>query len=244
MALRHTKKKCKGQNRANGFKGCGKETYYRTYGLCNSCLSDWYDSDVGKVYMKKLTLNAKSKVKIKSRRKEKQQTAKAKLDIMSPDQYRSKYLQPKINEIARLIDFGHPCIATGNYGKMNGGHYVSVGANRTICLNLHNIFIQSFESNHWKSGDSLKYQQGLIETFGFEYFSFVQSLAKHKLIKLTKDEMILKRSEAVKIIKELKSTEIIRTSTERIELRNEINLRLNIYDTDFCEYVESKKLKQ
>jgi len=111
----------------------------------------------------------------KSKRTEEKRTTseqkkKMTVELMSDDKYRSSVLQPVINEIARLVDFGQPCIATENYGKENGGHYISVGANRTICLNLHNIHIQSFESNHWKSGDTLKYQVGIIRVYGEEYF--------------------------------------------------------------------------
>ncbi len=72
-------------------------------------------------------------------------------------------------------------MATGNFeGKMAGGHYTSVGSNRTICLNIHNIFIQSFASNSWNGGDDKRYREGLINTFGEDYLDFVESLKRHK----------------------------------------------------------------
>ena len=49
----------------------------------------------------------------------KQKKQESKVKILSADGYRKAYIQPKINEIARLIDFGQPCIATGaTKGKM------------------------------------------------------------------------------------------------------------------------------
>mgnify|MGYP003539733037 FL=1 len=120
-----------------------------------------------------------------------EQKKKMTIDIMSDDKYRSSVLQPVINEIARLIDFGQPCIATENYGKENGGHYISVGANRTICINLHNIHIQSFESNHWKSGDTLKYQGGIRKVYGEDYLAFMDGLQKHQPNQLRRKEMIV-----------------------------------------------------
>lgn len=241
-------KVCRGTGKAKGH-GCGIElpfsernglkSYKSKYGLgldCK-CYAVWLTTtDEGKELMNKATSTAKKKVAIETKKKNRQEKEKAKLDLISVDKYRADYLQPVINKIARLIDYGHPCIATGNYGKMNGGHYISVGANRTICLNLHNIFIQSFASNHWKSGDPLKYQQGLIEVFGEDYFSYVTSLSQHKPIKLTKEEMIEIRGNALEIVKELSRENKCRTSLERIKLRNEINLKLGIYDHKFCEY--------
>jgi len=158
------------------------------------------------------------------------------IDIMSDDKYRSSVLQPVINEIARLIDFGQPCIATENYGKENGGHYISVGANRTICLHLHNIHIQSFESNHWKSGDTLKYQGGIRKVYGEDYLAFMDGLQKHPPIQLRKKEMIELYEKACKIRLKLRKNQEIRTPKQRIELRNQINLELGIYEEEYCVF--------
>lgn len=169
----------------------------------------------------------------KSRADQKKQLT---IDMMSDDKYRSKVLQPVINEIARLIDFGQPCIATENYGKENGGHYISVGANRTICINLHNIHIQSFESNHWKSGDTLKYQGGIRRVYGEEYLAFMDGLQKHPPIQLRKNQMIEIYENACKIRLKLRKNEKIRSPKERIELRNQTNLELGVYQEEFCVF--------
>lgn len=163
-----------------------------------------------------------------------EQKKKMTIDIMSDDKYRSTILQPVINEIARIIDFGQPCIATENYGKENGGHYISVGANRTICLNLHNLHIQSFESNHWKSGDTLKYQGGIRRVYGEDYLAFMDGLQKHPPIQLRKKNMIELYKKACEIRIRLRKDQKIRTPAQRIKLRNQINLELGIYLEEYC----------
>lgn len=182
--------------------------------------------------VEKQKVNSQKEAKKKSTEEKKKMT----IDIMSDDKYRSSVLQPVINEIARLIDFGQPCIATENYGKENGGHYISVGANRTICLNLHNIHIQSFESNHWKSGDTIKYQSGIRKVYGEPYLEFMDGLQKHPPIQLRKKEMIELYEIACKIRLKLRKNTAIRTPKQRIELRNQINLELGIYQEEYCVF--------
>lgn len=188
----------------------------------------------------KYAMSVVDKQKLQKQNAEKKKRAEEKkqmsIDIMSDDKYRSKILQPVFNEIARLIDFGQPCIATENYGKENGGHYISVGANRTICLNLHNIHIQSFESNHWKSGDTIKYQSGIRRVYGENYLEFMDGLQKHLPIQLRKKEMIELYEVACKIRNKLRKNTAIRTPKQRIELRNQINLELGIYQEEFCVF--------
>ena len=231
-------KKCKGIGKAFGFEGCGNLTLNRKFGLCMNCYPDFILNDErGKIIMQKSMITAKKTVHKEQIKKQNEERQKTKIELMSPDKYRAEHLQPIINEIARIIDFGQSCIATGNYGKMNGGHYVSVGANRTTALNLHNIHIQSFESNHHKSGDPIKYRLGLIERYGNDYFEYVQYIQQHKALHLTKGDMIAIALKAAFIRNELKRNEEQRSPKERIELRNQINLRLGIYDPQFCEFL-------
>lgn len=159
------------------------------------------------------------------------------ISLMSSDKYRAKVLQPVINEIARLIDYNQPCIATGNFqGKMSGGHFISVGSNRTVCLNLHNIFIQSFESNSWKGGDNLKYRWGIKNTFGTEYLDFMEGLQRCPKISLSKDDMIDIYKKACEIRNKLKKSPKVYNKNQRIELRNQVNLELGIYQEEYCVF--------
>jgi len=180
------------------------------------------------------SLTQHRKYNIKRKAIEKQQEAKEtkdkKIDIMSADEYRAKYVQPIINEIVRLIDYGQPCIATGNpNGKMNGGHYFSVGSNRTTCLNLHNIHIQSFHSNNGTGGDNIRYRDGIIKIYGIAYMEQIEALKQLKPIKLTKDELREVKRIATDIRDMLKTDKVVRTPEERIGLREEFNWRIGIY---------------
>lgn len=238
-------KKCKGINKAIGFKSCGKLTLHRKFGLCMSCYPDFILNDErGKIILQKSILTGKSNVKKEHSRQQRDNDQKTKIDLMSADKYRSKYLQPIINEIARIIDYGQSCIATGNFGKMNGGHYISVGANRTTALNLHNIHIQSFESNHHKSGDPVRYRLGVIERYGNDYFEYLEFIQRHKALHLTKGDMIEILLKATVIRNDIKQDLQTKNPFERIELRNKINIELGIYEPEFCEFIFKNSISQ
>jgi hypothetical protein len=231
-------KPCLGTGIAKGF-GCGHKTKHRIYGLGKmcGCYSNWLlNSEQGKIKLEKSIKISKVRVQKETKEKEKVEKIKTKISLLTPDKYRTDYLQPIINEISRLIDYGQSCIATGNFGKMNGGHYISVGANRTTALNLHNIHIQSFESNHHKSGDPIKYRLGLIERYGNKYFEFIETLQQHKALHLSTSDMIEIALIASTIRLELRRNLEQKTAYERIELRNQINLKLGIYEPKFCEF--------
>jgi len=161
-----------------------------------------------------------------------QKKARMKEAIKSLSSYK-KDLQILVNEIARRIDHDQECISCGTKeGKVNGGHFHSVGSNPALRFNLLNIFRQCERCNSYLSANILNYEKGLDETFG----ESVKYEIKYKLailspeLKATKEELkeaIKNAREAVKtLIKEEK-----RLSTrERIELRREINKKLGLYD--------------
>jgi 6-pyruvoyl-tetrahydropterin synthase len=159
---------------------------------------------------------------------------------MSNDKYRSQIIQPLINQIARLIDYGLPCIATQTYGQIHGGHFISVGANRTIALNLHNIHRQSAYSNTYNHGDTTKYKNGLIQDYSHNYLNFIEQLQQTPTLNLSKNDLKEIHQIAKSIIKELK--QFIKTLSEpispqqRIYLRNLYNQQLNIYPTHCAIY--------
>jgi len=141
-----------------------------------------------------------------------------------------KDLQIEINTIVRLIDKGHPCIATGSYnGKVNAGHYIGTLANPTIRFHLENIWLQSEHSNTWKSGDTIRYQIGIVNLYGKEYLDYMNSLQSIKPIKLSIEELKGKISISRGIIKWLKLQERKFTIAERIELRKKFNNDIGIY---------------
>lgn len=227
-------KKCKGTGRAIGF-GCLTPKMLHKFGLCIDCFKNWlFDTSEGSKYRESVQIRAKKHVQKQTKKEEsekKEENRQKKIDLMSSDRYRAKYVQTVFNKIARLIDYGQPCIVTGYYdGIMNGGHFISVGNNRTLSLNLHNIHIQSYESNGPKGGDNQLYRQGLIDTYGIEYLEKIEALKSTPALKLSKSELVNFRSIAMKIVNELKNNLIVRTPEERIVLREEINQRIGIYN--------------
>lgn len=243
-SIKPKSKPCKGIGKAFGVIGCGTPTLYRTYGLCNNCLSDFlFDNDKGKLlFEKEIKPKAQRKVKVKQSK----ETKEAKKKLLSPDNFRAKYAQPKINLIARLIDYGCSCIATNNNGKMNGGHRISVGANRSTSLNLHNIHIQTFESNHFKSGDNMKYDIGIVERYGDNYLKFLNSLHQTPKLGLNLNDYEKVIQIANSIIKALenenKTLTEPREAINRIELRNRYNFELGIYQEQQAIYNPLTKL--
>lgn len=236
--IKPKERKCKGSTSQTKGLGCGTPTLYHKYGLCKKkCYPDWLlNSEAGQIKLQKSVIEAKRIVKSGNIK----ESRKAKIRLLSADKYREKYVQPKINKIARLIDYLCPCIATDNFGKMNGGHYISVGANRSTSLNLHNIHIQSFESNHFKSGDNIKYEKGIIERYGIGYLEFMKSLHQTPKLGLKVSDLELIIGKANRIIKELGSENNTltepRESTQRIILRDNYNKELGIYDAKQVYY--------
>jgi hypothetical protein len=141
-------------------------------------------------------------------------------------------LQDLVNSIAKIIDYGQPCIATGvtfRHGdKATAGHYISVGANETIRYHLHNIHTQSFVSNGFNGGDPEGYKKGIVKAYGEEYLNYLESLKGTPVIKMTGDDILDKIASAKKIIQQLPARKVY-TKEARILLRDTLNLRLGIY---------------
>lgn len=84
--------------------------------------------------------------------------------------------QAAINKYCRLRDLsaGHGCISCGTHnGKMNGGHYKSVGASPETRFFPENISAQCERCNSHLSGNIINYRLGLIARYGV---AFVESL--------------------------------------------------------------------
>lgn len=225
-------KVCKGTTTITKGFGCGLNVRFK-FGLCKECYPKWlFESENGKEFYNDAKLKANKKFVSESKKVQNKAKKEGLTQLMSVDAYRAKVAQPIFNEIARLIDWGLPCIATGNFGKMNGGHRISVGANRSVCLNLHNIHRQSFESNHHKSGDPDKYDIGLEKEYGIEYVKFIKSLHQTPLQKWTKSqlqEIKIKATEQLNRLKKEIDEGIQLNAEQRILKREEINQAIGIY---------------
>lgn len=145
-----------------------------------------------------------------------------------------KRLQTEINAIARAIDYGLPCLARGHYpNQMHGGHIFSVGGNNGMRFNLHNIHRQGAQSNHFGNDDGLLRSE-LKKEYGNEYFEFLESNRGVSLPKLPPSEWmeILKAARQSKRLIQSVITEPL-TVSERVELRNNVNEDLGIYNNQF-----------
>jgi hypothetical protein len=236
MSIEHKPKKCKGIGKAISVKGCNELTMYRKYGLCSNCLHDFlFETDAGKmIYQTLIIPTAKAKVVREFKTKRKTETKELREKTIN---YKNK-LQDAVQKLARLIDKDLPCLARGMFGKMAGGHVFSKGGHTQMRFNLHNIHRQSFASNSKHSDDGLL-REKLEKEYGSEYLNFVKSLRLGDVPKLKDWEYQSIYFSALKRIKSIENENRTYSVNERIELRNQINLELGIYEPEYCEYKDS-----
>lgn len=236
-------KQCKPNYRMNKFSGCGKTKTIFKYGSCQSCFINWTQkTEDGKAWLEKNRIKKFKENQKNKRVEQKKLDRKMKIDLMSTSQYWSDVFQPKFNELIRIVDKGCGCIATRRTtGQMQAGHYIHAGVNKTISINAHNIFVQSMESNHFRSGDVIKYQDGIRTVFGENYFNFVESLKACPALHLTKIELMQAYEIILRLRREYKKEEYqFLSPLERIEMRNEINSELGLYPEEFTVYLTTK----
>lgn len=166
-----------------------------------------------------------------------QKKAREKTQTLQQKRADKKYIKPKlqevVNSIARLIDYGLPCLATGRVPeKMHGGHVFSVKNNEHIRFNLHNIHRQSLQSNYFEAHDALM-REKLAEEYGDEYYENLVRLKRETVLKPTGKELAEAYERALKGRRELraanKALNSPRSVKERIKLRNEMNAKINLY---------------
>ncbi len=227
-------KKCKGIGRAKGVSGCGVMSDNRQNGLCPVCLYEWMtETEAGKLYKVQVFDPRVEKAKKKAE-KERDRVMRENLT-----DWRAK-LQQRLQEIARLIDIGQPCLALGYHaGQIHGGHVYSKGSNKTISLNLHNIHRQSAQSNHSHNDDGLLREKLAIE-YGEGYLDFLGGMRACPALKYTNSEYMKMYRLANDIANLLKREGKNYDVHGRIKLRNEINISLGIYPEEYCIYLKNK----
>lgn len=183
----------------------------------------------------KYAMQIVSKQKEQNIKKAKKESAREKITLRDKLKTLSEWkkdLQTEINSIVRQIDKGYPCIATNTTnGKANAGHYISVGSNDTLRFHLENIWLQSEHSNSYKSGDTIRYQNGIVALFGKEYLDYMNSLQQIKPLKLSIEDVKEKIPIARGILKWLKLQDRKFSHEERISLRKKFNYEIGIYKT-------------
>lgn len=225
--MKVTEKKCKGSGKAKGC-GCGNLTLWRKYGLCRKCHADWwFNSYEGKKYYQRTVIpQGTKKLNAESKREKVNYSGK---------------LQSKVQEIARLIDLGHPCLARNKMAlSYDGGHVFGKGSHPECRYNLHNIFAQDSKSNHSTTEDALMLI-GVENTFSKDYRLFVESLKNKPTEKHSKADYERFYRKACKIANELIKNGERFNNAQRIEMRNKINAELGIYNSNRNLYFKNEK---
>jgi hypothetical protein len=100
-----------------------------------------------------------------------------------------KDLQDVFNTFIRLRDKDKPCISCGTFtGKMNAGHYKSVGGSPELRFNELNVHKQCEYCNTHLSANLIEYRIGLVKRIGVEQVEFLER-KDHEPLKLTVDEI-------------------------------------------------------
>lgn len=150
------------------------------------------------------------------------------------------YCQEETQKIARLIDYGCNCLALDRPPKKaHGGHVYARKGNSNFGMNLHNIFLQTAQSNHFQNDDGLM-RDGVVRVFGTDYLDFITSLKSTPIQKYTNEDYKLFLQKARVISKQLtewnNQLEQPRSATSRIQLRNYANVELGIYPNEFLNF--------
>lgn len=182
----------------------------------------------------KYAMQVVSKQKEKQVKDKKQSWNKEKLEIKEKLKTLTdwqKDLEKPINKICCLIDFGSGCISCNGKTTPQAGHFHTVKSNPSIRFNLDNLHLQDYNCNCAKGGNIQKYDIGLIERYGKEYWEYVKFdiVAKFPLLKMHKNEYQEKISIANGIVKWLQLQNKTYNTQERIELRNKFNNQIGLY---------------
>jgi len=146
-----------------------------------------------------------------------------------------KDLETEINKIVRLIDKGNPCMMCSVHPmkKVNACHYHSVGSSPSLRFNLFNEWTGCESCNNHKGGNIHGYDILLIEKYGREKWEYIKFdlIRLYPYLGLTIPELKEKIKEARKIVKELKSIDLLTPYpySLRWSMREKYNKRLKIY---------------
>jgi hypothetical protein len=106
--------------------------------------------------------------------------------------------QKTFNAYIRERDKDRRCISCGTYnGKMNAGHYMSVGSTPELRFNEDNVQKQCERCNSYLSGNLVNYRIELIDRIGLERVEALEQ-KNHPPLKMTVDEI----KNLIKIYKE------------------------------------------
>jgi hypothetical protein len=122
-------------------------------------------------------LLAKEKSEKKEKKEWKERKAKIKSDLMTKSDY-TKILQQLVNRYVRQRD-GSFCISCNKpiNGKIDCGHFFSVGNYPSVRFDLRNLNSQCIRCNQFNGGSLHEYRKYLIEKIGLDEFEDLERKA-------------------------------------------------------------------
>jgi len=98
---------------------------------------------------------------------------------------------------------GEGCISCGTHnGKMNCGHYMSVGSNPSLRFDEKNSWLQCERCNSYLSGNLLNYRMALLRRFGQELLNYLEG--QHEPKHYSIDDLKHIKAEYKQRLKEIK----------------------------------------
>ena len=169
-------KPCKGTSTVS-VKGCGKSTLFRKYGLCQSCLRDWYlNTEDGQEKLNKATL------KVTQERRELEQVERREKEYRSLESLK-RNVTNVVHKYIRLRDEGKPCISCGSDWRFNfqAGHLYKAELYSSLKYHEDNIHGQCQGCNLYRDGNESKYHENLPNRIGkMKYLRLTELAAKDK----------------------------------------------------------------
>jgi len=185
----YKEKKCIGINKALGFKGCGKLTSYRKYGLCMNCYPSFLLGDErGKVILAKSIIHAKKETK--KNENAFKSDLRQKLKTLGQFEAEAKIVFQKW---IRLTDEGKECISCGNINPkgFDAGHFKKAEIYSGVIFDERNVHRQCSKCNRFLGGNELNYREGLIKRYGLDFVIELETYANEtRNKKYSKDELI------------------------------------------------------
>lgn len=203
-----THKKCKGQNKAIKFSGCGDlvAATTRKYGLCRKCFTTWlYSTEEGKEVISKTIL------KVQKPRLEAEESLNKELQ----QRINRKSITTLLNQVknychkyVRLRDKNKPCVSCGIPYKsdFDAGHYYKAELYSDLKFNENNIHGQCIKCNRMNEGNLNEYSISLPKRIGIDLFNELKTKAensKKKSFKWDREELERLRDYYRNKIKEL-----------------------------------------
>jgi hypothetical protein len=98
--------------------------------------------------------------------------------------------QTVFNAFIRERDKNLPCISCGRStgGKINAGHYLSVGSHPQLRYHEQNCWLQCEYCNTYKSGNQAAYRIELVKRIGLPFVEALES--DHEIKKWTREELV------------------------------------------------------